>query len=617
MTADIADDADGSALMETLDWIRLHPYDLNCITLDELISIPCVTLSGALAVLEFRRSGRGFRSPEQLLTIGGEGAALYRALSPYTFVPPKGSRTVPPRGVLLRTRVLSDVPGDIQTPGSPLRITSRFVLEGFSGMEAGALFAKGAGERTGDAFVSCYALMRDLGPLTEIVAGDYEIESGEGLVFWRGPTAVRGIWSLRPGRDLAIVPHRRADESRYLRGMAIGVAISGGWRGAIFLSDRAYGARVDTGGEATGFFRGEYSTPGSLSKKDALRERLVGVRAGFARPGKFAAGCTLYRSYFDRSFAPADRMRLAGDRLAAAGVDAGGSIGIFSFSGECAFLGGGARALLLAMTLAPAGSQTAMIRWRDYQPAYDNPHASGEGGNGETRNERGVTAALRLVPSPGLRAEIQFDAFEHPWPDPRRVVPARGTELAITAEAPLAQGSALSARWSRKITYDLSRSADPLGRDTRIGEETVNDRFRCEISSHAGGVLWFSTLVEVSRASGAGSGTPGGVLLGADIRVRPLSPLSFDLHFASFHTDGYGARLYEFESSLPGMLSLPPLYGRGTRWYVLLRWNPSTWMEVAARYAATHKEASVSGTFYDVPASTAAQAGLQLDIRLP
>jgi hypothetical protein len=39
LTGEIADDADGTALMEALDWIRLHPYDLNRHTVGEALSI--------------------------------------------------------------------------------------------------------------------------------------------------------------------------------------------------------------------------------------------------------------------------------------------------------------------------------------------------------------------------------------------------------------------------------------------------------------------------------------------------------------------------------------------------------------------------------------------------
>ena len=619
LTGEVTDDQEGSALMEALDWIRLHPYDLNSITMDELLSIPCVPFSGARSVLAYREGGGRFQSPAQLLTIEGGGAMLYQALVPFVCVDgssPPGSGG--PR-VSFRGRAIRDMPGDPSALGSPLRVFSRLVFEGYRGLEAGGLFAKGAGERAEDGSISGYAVLRGLGCVTDLMAGDYELESGQGLVLWRGPTAVRSIWSLRPGEGLAIVPHRSSDETRFLRGAAIAATVKGGLRCALFLSDRRYGASVDTGGEATGFFRGEYSTAGSAAKKDALRERLVGFRGEYACSGVFAAGCTLYRSFFDRSFLPADRMRLAGNRVEAWGIDVSGRLNSLSTSAECAFLNRGAHAFVWSMTLAGAGGRILMIRWRDYQPGYDNPHASGEGANGETRNERGFSAALRLVSTSRSGLECYVDAFEHPWPDARTPIPRKGIELTVSARTGVSSGGTFSVRFSRKSSYDQLTAEDTWGREVRIAGRTQEDHLRFEVSSRAKNRLQFSSVLECAGISTAGGDFLHGTLLGGEISFAPVPFFSLDTRFSLFRTDGYAARLYEYESGLPGLLSLPPLYGQGLRWYLRFRWSPAQWSDVTVRYSATVKEPSVSPTepFLEMQASRAAQFGLQTDIRLP
>ena len=37
------------------------------------------------------------------------------------------------------------------------------------------------------------------------------------------------------------------------------------------------------------------------------------------------------------------------------------------------------------------------------------------------------------------------------------------------------------------------------------------------------------------------------------------------IHVTGYRTDGYGARVYEYERSLPGSVSILPLYGTGWR----------------------------------------------------
>jgi hypothetical protein len=125
--------------------------------------------------------------------------------------------------------------------------------------------------------------------------------------------------------------------------------------------------------------------------------------------------------------------------------------------------------------------------------------------------------------------------------------------------------------------------------------------------------------MEYAGASEADGEVLHGVLLGGEVSITPLSCVSFETRFSLFHTDGYGARLYDYESGLPGQLSLPPLYGHGLRWYMRLRCRPAEWADIALRYAATVKDASVSGTepYHEIPAASAVQIGVQADIRLP
>jgi hypothetical protein len=126
-------------------------------------------------------------------------------------------------------------------------------------------------------------------------------------------------------------------------------------------------------------------------------------------------------------------------------------------------------------------------------------------------------------------------------------------------------------------------------------------------------------VMEYARASGADGDVLRGVLLGGEVSFTPLSCVSFETRFSLFHADGYGARLYDYESGLPGQLSLPPLYGHGLRWYMRLRCRPAEWADIVLRYAATVKDASVSGTepFLEIPAARGAQIGVQADILLP
>jgi hypothetical protein len=115
LTGELTDDPDGSALMEALDWIRMHPYDLNSVSMRELLSVPCVTLSGATAVLAFREAGGKFRSPEELMSIEGGNLQLYQALAPFVCVARGNGRGSDGHRFSIRVRAIGSSPRDTST----------------------------------------------------------------------------------------------------------------------------------------------------------------------------------------------------------------------------------------------------------------------------------------------------------------------------------------------------------------------------------------------------------------------------------------------------------------------------------------------------------------------
>ena len=78
-----------------------------------------------------------------------------------------------------------------------------------------------------------------------------------------------------------------------------------------------------------------------------------------------------------------------------------------------------------------------------------------------------------------------------------------------------------------------------------------------------------------------------GFLLYQDIVHRPLSsPVELTLRFALFDTESYDARIYAFEHDLIGVFSIPPYYGRGIRWYGMVRATPLRRVDLWLRYGA-------------------------------
>ncbi|RMF60381.1 MAG: helix-hairpin-helix domain-containing protein, partial [Calditrichaeota bacterium] len=67
-------------------------------------------------------------------------------------------------------------------------------------------------------------------------------------------------------------------------------------------------------------------------------------------------------------------------------------------------------------------------------------------------------------------------------------------------------------------------------------------------------------------------------------RLTVLTRLSF------FDTDSFASRLFQYEHDVPGVVTNRALFGRGERWYLLLAWQPASYLRLTTKFAATIRE---------------------------
>jgi hypothetical protein len=110
-----------------------------------------------------------------------------------------------------------------------------------------------------------------------------------------------------------------------------------------------------------------------------------------------------------------------------------------------------------------------------------------------------------------------------------------------------------------------------------------------------------------------------GFLLYQDLVHRPMmSPVELTLRFALFDTDGWDARIYAFENDLVGFFSIPPHYGRGIRWYFMVRAKPLRRVDVWFRYGAWiyQDQDRIGSGLQEIPGNVRSDVRVQIRWRL-
>jgi hypothetical protein len=94
--------------------------------------------------------------------------------------------------------------------------------------------------------------------------------------------------------------------------------------------------------------------------------------------------------------------------------------------------------------------------------------------------------------------------------------------------------------------------------------------------------------------------------------------LTIDARLAFFDTDSYDSRVYEFESEVRGTVSNPALYGRGRRWYVVVRYSLLGGLDISAKYSQTYRDdLKVIGSGLDqIDGNVDSRLTAQVDFRL-
>lgn len=591
-----------SSLVDHLQLLEENPFDLNSVTAAELETIPDVTPAEANAVIAFRKRIRKFSSARQVEVIEGIGPDVFEKIRKYVVAAeedgPEGGKKQ--RTIVFRTRVSQDLrPEDgAAYRGSVVKSYSRAFITPSNSLDVGVLFEKDAGERFGDGFVSGFVEAKNIPGFSRIVLGDFTLESGQGLVLWSGHAFGKGSDVVRAIRksSVGIRPYKSSDEFSHFRGAAamstleIGVGVL---ELTLAASARNLPASVDDNGTITSLYdAGLFRTESELRKKNQLKEQLVGGAIHFVSDGSWTFGGSYYQTSYNTSFSGNDVFDFVGDYFGVFGLDARVASGRLSLFGEAAQSKGGSLAGIAGGILELSRRVNVAFAYRQYSPGFHSPHAAGFGEYDRLRNERGYYLGMEIGPTTWLKLKGYVDRFSTPWRTALNPLPSSGTDLLLQADAKLTSRLELSGRYSKKTVAATEAALDESAREQRLQVDRSQDRGRLNASYQINKSLRVRGRIEATFIAYSGIGRKErGYLIFQDLHYRHNNvTVQFRLIF--FQTDSYDSRVYEYENDLKGVSSIPALYGKGRRYYLLVGYSLGGSIVLSAKYAETQKEQS-------------------------
>ncbi len=614
---------------ERLTDLARHPLDVNHATAADLSVIPSLSPSLARRLVQYRKEHGPFSQIRAITAVEGIDARRLQSLRPY--LKAKRSSTGSNDGLVaslntlvsnLEVNVLQRMTRRLDLGrgfdddstrttfrGSPVQATTRLRLQSGRRAQIALTLDKDAGEKLrwnpqtswyGFDHAAGNVTLRDLGPVETLVLGNFTTQFGQGVALWQGLTLGKGRDPVSPlvrsGRGVA--PFQSSSENHFFRGVAATLSVTPSLRASAFVSRRQRDATLDSlntsGAETEVVARtlstgGRHRTAGERQGRNALGSTTVGGGLAYQTPS-FHVGASGYRSQFDRPFRPPDQpyrhFDLSGRRSSLLSAYGSAFVGDYTLFGEVARTPAGRYAGLAGASLDHAGGVQALLLGRRFPPSFQGPYSSTVGESGSSQNEIGVYTGLRVQVAENWQISAYVDQYRSPWLRFNVPRPSRGLDTRVVAEYEPRPWLSSSVQVRADRAEAGTERPGPHGRSLAALSVERRQTVRWQTEYAFNETLTLRTRLQGSRVSAEGAASHG-FFLSQGLRFTPLDGVRVDARLALFDTDDYDARIYAYEHDLLYSFSVPVLYGRGQRSYLLLQYAPTSAFTLEAKYGAT------------------------------
>lgn len=575
------------------DYYR-NPIDLNKATREDFQQMLILSSVQIENLLNYRLKYGPFVNPLELQVIPGFDPSLVRKLLPYVNVSEiQSPRTFVNQYVkrnksyfLLRfDRVLEQKKGyryftGPAYSGSPDRFIFRFRSSVPGEYSYGFLFEKDAGEAFrwdkslktyGFDYYSAHVAVFNKGKLKAAVAGDYNLQFGQGLVagssfsFGKGPMVIQAGNRVQRG----IIPYNSLNESGFFRGLASTITVARMAEVSTFFSYRKKDAYVnDSTGSFTGFSgSGLHRTYSEILKKKAVGEMAAGANVSFFnRSRKAMAGFTSVSTFLDYSIQafedPYRRFNFSGDKNIVNGINWSLYHSHINFFGEAAMSGNGGKAFLTGVLKSLCKEVDILMLYRTYQKDFHSFYGNAFAENSTPANESGIYSAISLRPHTKFEINAFFDYFRFPWLRYNVDAPGVGREYLVRATYSFSKKTICYFQYREEVK-DKNIAGNESHFDLPV---TLKKSYLILNLTDAGESLsWQSRMILTGL-----NNQYSGVTILADLSLIRRT-FTVTGRYAIFDVSEYETRHYIHERDLLYTFSIPAYYGKGIRSYVVFR----------------------------------------------
>lgn len=656
------ENADYTSLIEGLKQYQSHPINLNKTTKDELMDLGLLTEIQISALLSHRKKNGNLLTIYELQGIDGFDIRTIKAILPYVKVTDNFESAHFTFAAMLKSgnteittrfqRVLEHQAGynefnDSLLKASPSkyylgdanRIFTRVRFRYSNNVSLGFIGEKDAGEtfkkidslnkRAGFDFYSFHLYLRNIRFVKSLAIGDYQASFGQGLVMWRGfgfgkSVSVANMKRNAPG----FRPYSSVDENRFMRGAATTIKL-GKIETSVFFSSKKIDANVtlvdstisgalDAEEVSSIIVSGTHRTIGEIKDKDLIQETIFGGNVTY-KTNKLLIGATAQRFMLSKPIKARSELYnkydFSGTSNTNAGIDFSYVLRNINFYGEGAISQNGGKAATVGAIMALDPKFTMVVSYRNFDKKYQNLVALAISENTLPQNEQGLYFGIEAKLPKGFTLTSFYDQYKFPWLNYKASRPTSGTDFFGQLNWTPNKKTDMHFRYRKRMREQDASSANTFDFPVALNQEN----FRYNVSFQLLPYLKIRSRIEHVVYNKQFSNKESGTMMFQDIVFKKMgSPFEITARYGLFDTDSYNSRIYSFENDVLYSFSIPALYDKGSRAYLMVDYTINKHIEVWARIAQTfysNRNIQNEGSATEINAPTKTELKLQVRLK--
>ncbi|MFM7021694.1 MAG: ComEA family DNA-binding protein [Flavobacteriales bacterium] len=535
----------------------LHkPANINSVDADSLSRLPLITYDQAKKIVEYRRQNGNFQNIYELKHLQFN-LELIKLLEHFLKVdaPPQ-----PKSDVLFLIRaqnILEAQKGYSENhyTGSSAKVYTRFRCNSEK-ISFGFTTEKDAGESFYDphqphGFDFYSAFLQYKNKKTQLIAGDFTVNSGQGLVLSNG---YRNSFITSPLYANLFQNQSRAytssDENSFFRGLCYRKKIKN-FVVQPFLSYKKIDASLNNGQITTLLNTGYHRTLSELGKKDNATEITFGSSLLYTRKNSsIAFNALLYKynlPYIPDSTYYKPNFTQSGWQFVNS-IDYSIDFKNMNFFGEIGVSKQFKIATISGVVFSLNEELSTSLRFRYYDPSFVNPYAESYSQSAGIKNEMGADFTILWNISPEKQLSLSYDIFSHPWLRYGIKEPTQGKEFSLLYQ---------------------SKVNDQLNFYMRYQNKTADQNYQ-KVRAHLNWNYAFRSTLSL-RSEMHFSDGKSSWLSYLNIAHQPENmPFKIHLRYSLFNISNYESRIYTYENDMLYCSSTPFFDGSGNRLYGMI-----------------------------------------------